>query len=300
MPKTIRSPPNRDQKTTMSDTDLTKIDHDNTSPITQRTKRRRGSPANKEHSEDIKNMMSSWQEKQNRILNKLVSDVAEIKLQNSQIQESNKEIEKALEFISCKYEDMREKIEILESERKTHMAQIAYLDTKVEDLQRVIKKSSIEIRNLPKEKIFNNKKEMCNIVQSTCKLLNVTVAESDIKDVILLKGKGNNNTIVTEFTRNILKDDIIRNARIYNRQNPNKRLSSGDIGLAGESKPIYVSEALTNRSRTLFSLARNVAKSEQYKFCWTSNGKVYIRKTQESSHIEIKDELQLSSIKNVI
>ncbi|XP_059045659.1 uncharacterized protein LOC131841358 [Achroia grisella] len=302
MPKVIRSPPVSEIQHTMSDSDVASIKKDNPAPVFQmhRSKRRRGSPEDKYPSDDIKNMMSEWKESQNTILNKLVADVAVIKLQNSEIKESNKDIEKSLEFISYQYEDMRKKVELLENERKCHITQIAVLENKVEEMQRTLKSSSIEIRNLPILKMKKTKEELCNIVQNTCRAINAGVSNKDIKDVVVLNERGDKSTIVAEFTTSVLKYDVIRSAKEYNKKNPSNRLNTTHIGLDGQISAIYISESLTRKARRLFYLARDVAKSENYKYCWSNNGKIYLRKSEDSRHIEIKDETQLTELKSVL
>ncbi|XP_059054943.1 uncharacterized protein LOC131848986 [Achroia grisella] len=286
MPKVIRSPPVSEIQHTMSDSDVVSIKKNNPAPVFQmhRSKRRRGSPEDKYPSDDIKNMMSEWKESQNTILNKLVADVAVIKLQNSEIKESNKDIEKSLEFISYQYEDMRRKVELLENERKCHITQIAVLKNKVEEMQRTLKSSSIEIRNLLILKIA----------------INASVSNKDIKDVVVLNERGDKSTIVAEFTTSVLKYDVIRSAKEYNKKNPSNRLNTTHIGLDGQISAIYISESLTRKARRLFYLARDVAKSENCKYCWSNNGKIYLRKSEDSRHIEIKDETQLTELKSVL
>ncbi|CAG9122369.1 unnamed protein product [Plutella xylostella] len=85
-------------------------------------------------------------------------------------------------------------------------------------------------------------------------------------------------------------------AKAHNKQHSDRRLCAADIGYKGLNTPVYISEALTNKVRRLFFLARDFAKNQGYKFCWTSNGRVFLRKTPDSTHIEIKEESQLMSM----
>ncbi|CAK1599750.1 unnamed protein product [Parnassius mnemosyne] len=234
MSKLIRSPPGRSMQHTLSDSDVSSIVPTPATPsyISKRNKRQRESSDEQLSSfkDEIRNMLDEWKNTQKSLINKLVSDIAEIKQQNIQIQRSNKEIEKALDFLNNQYEDMK-------------------------------------------------KKEPTN------------------KDVFRLNSKTGKTTIVTEFTSVIVKNSVIQAAKTFNKQHPDQRLNSAMIGFKEQVRPIYVSEALTNKGRRLFFLARSYAKTEGYKFCWTSHGKVYLRKTAESPHIEVKDETQLLDLK---
>lgn len=148
-----RSPPGQGLQQTSSDSDVTKLisSADIMPYVSQRHKRPREASEEKlsEFKDEIKNMLEEWKCSQNSLLNKLVSELAEIKRQNTQIKKSNEDIEKALDFMNAHYEDLNKKIAVLEKERKDNQIYIAELESKVEDLHRNSKASVIEIRNVP-------------------------------------------------------------------------------------------------------------------------------------------------------
>ncbi|VVC89510.1 unnamed protein product, partial [Leptidea sinapis] len=124
---------------------------------------------------------------------------------------------------------------------------------------------------------YENKDELSSIVIKTCKALNVDIEKRELKDIYVIRGKGGNNTIMTEFTSNIVKHNVIKDVKLYNKQHPNSsRLNTSVIGLD----------------------ARDLAKTEEFKYCWVSNGKIFLRKTDQSQHIEIKNEFQLISLRS--
>ncbi|KOB51939.1 Uncharacterized protein OBRU01_26845, partial [Operophtera brumata] len=53
----------------------------------------------------------------------------------------------------------------------------------------------------------------------------------------------------------------------YNQHHINDRLNTAAIGLQGKKNPIYVSDFLTPKARRLYFLARDVARSNGYRFC---------------------------------
>ncbi|KAL4710608.1 hypothetical protein ACJJTC_003244 [Scirpophaga incertulas] len=65
-----------------------------------------------------------------------------------------------------------------------------------------------------------------------------------------------------------------------------------------EETPIFVSEHLTGKAARLYFLARDLAKNKLYKFCWTSLGRVYVRKNEEkdSPYIQITSEHQIQDL----
>ncbi|CAG5014247.1 unnamed protein product [Parnassius apollo] len=191
------------------------------------------------------------------------------------------------------------RVETLERERKEQLLYISSLEAKLEDMQRLLKSTTVEIRNVPCSTRNDNKLELTNIVQNTCKVLAVDFQPSDVKDVFRIKGKSGTSTLVVDFLRTKTKQELIKSAKLYNKTHPNERLNSTLIGLGGPSIPLYLSEGLTHKGRRLLYLARDFASTAKFKYCWTSNGKVFLRKTDESPHIEIKCETDLVKLKNM-
>lgn len=64
----------------------------------------------------------------------------------------------------------------------------------------------------------------------------------------------------------------------------------------GDRRPIYVAEYLPPSSRRLFFAAREFAKLKEFKFCWTNNGNVFLRKNEGDKQILIKTEQTLREL----
>ncbi|KAL4718573.1 hypothetical protein ACJJTC_002772, partial [Scirpophaga incertulas] len=66
-----------------------------------------------------------------------------------------------------------------------------------------------------------------------------------------------------------------------------------------EDTPIFISEHLTRYASRLYFLARGLAKSKEYKYCWTAYGKIYVRKSDNSPIINITNEAQVQHLYNL-
>lgn len=297
MPKVLRSPPKGDSQITLPDSDTGSTE--TTEPFcgAQRHKKRRGSPVQQLSADELKRLLLEWKESQTKTLDKLASDISEIKNQNLRISETNTEIEKSLEFLHSNFSSLQEKVQILENERKDNLLRITTLESKIEDMERSMISGTVEIRSVPLKDNKIDKAQLTDIVLNTCKAINVDIQKNDINDVFVLKSKAECKTIITEFKSKNTKHEIINKAKTYNKNNPNNKLNTTTIGLDNHSKPIYVSEALTPKGRRLFFLARDTAKIAHFKYCWTKNGRIYMRKTDETQYIEVKDEVQLNNLK---
>ncbi|CAH3172726.1 unnamed protein product, partial [Porites lobata] len=61
-----------------------------------------------------------------------------------------------------------------------------------------------------------------------------------------------------------------------------KDLTTRDLGYSEKNK-IYLAESLTERNRMLFKDCLKVKKDMEFKFIWTLNGKIFMRKDKDSA-----------------
>lgn len=230
---------------------------------------------------------------------KLETDARLTKIEDSlkQIEKSNQEIDRSISFINKQYEDVKLKSERLERECKEHWAHIMSLEEKIEEMQRISNINFLELRNLPK--IQNESKgDMDRYLNTLLKTINANVSNSCIKDAFRLPGKkGNHPSILIEFCNNSSKNNVLQAVKIYNQSNVVK-LNSASLGAVG-SNPVYLTEHLTANARKLHFISRNHIKNNQLKYCWTSNGKVLVKKGELEPTVHIKTEEQLEKLLNV-
>ncbi|CAG4941246.1 unnamed protein product [Parnassius apollo] len=157
----------------------------------------------------IKDIILSNQSKENK-LSSLENTLKEIKDQNV-------DIFKSLEFISSKYGEMREKMEILEADRKASLNCIRTLEDRIDGLERKARSCSIEMRN-----VTQNQPELKwylqNIVRKDCTELNVSVEDREIRDIFRLKSKSKASTpnpIIVEFANVNIKEEILTSMKKY-------------------------------------------------------------------------------------
>lgn len=284
------------------------FDNVNTAPRTKPLRPK--SPPNKLTSDfeefkiEIRNLLKEQQEyltktatEQSTQLKLLISEIAELKSQNNSLQKSFTEIDKAVSFINKQYEDISKQIELLEKEKRSYRDSIQYLETKLQDLQQLSRSSTIEIRNVP-----NTEKEstadLTTIIGKLGTTINMPVDKTLVRDIYRLPGKpGTVRPIVVEFTNVETKNQMISSVRKFNKDHPNEdRLSTVSIGLTGDRRPIYVAECLPASTRKLFFMAREFSKRMEYKFCWTANGNIFIRKEEGAKHHLIKSEQSLTDL----
>ena len=245
---------------------------------------------------EMKNLFLEFKEGQEKKIERLCETVEEIKIQNTNIQST-------VSFLSQDYDDLRGKIEHLEaeleSERKNNAKCLQNLEEKIDRVERGVRSSCIEIRNIPTRK-SETKADLLKTVVNIGSTLNVSIQPFEVKDIFRIGTKNpDNKTIIVDFTSNLLKEKFIQVYKTYNRNNNNK-LTTEHLKINGPVKPVFVSENLTPKMKRLFFLARDFANTNDYRFCWIKNGRIFLRKEAGAQHLEIKDEsdiLKLNSDK---
>lgn len=260
--------------------------------VSQRNKRQREESISPSHfqsfKEEMKEFLTSLISEQKKELVEITKNVREIHLSNSNIEHS-------VSLLATQNEEFRKKIELLESQATKDREYISLLEEKVEDLQRVARKTSVELKNVPR-KNTETRDDLINLFLNLAKTVNIDISPRDIKDIFRLKSRNNkesNPPIIAEFGSTILKTDLLKKAKEFN-QKYKIKLQAKHLGLTvGEDTPIYISEQLTTKGARLFFLSRDLVKSRQYKYCWTAFGKIYVRKDESSKIIWIQNEAQV-------
>lgn len=231
----------------------------------------------------MKDMFKEFESQQNTKFEKLIESVLIIKDQNTEIQ-------KSMDFLSSKYDEVLEKVHGLEQKNKSYELKIESLESKIEQLERNSRSAMIELRNVPKQD-SENKLLLSNIVKKVGEVIQQPISTSDIQDVFRLKtSKETNNHIVVNFSTIEQKNGFIKQCRSFNKANRDSKLSTSHLNLSGPNKPIYVDESLTPLARRLSFLARQSVKDHGYHSTWSSYGKIFIRLTQNSPPVRIDSE----------
>ncbi|CAG4950735.1 unnamed protein product [Parnassius apollo] len=187
--------------------------------------------------------------------------------------------------MSDKYDSLLEKVRNLEEQNSAYYKRIQELEEKFE---RETHATKIELRNVPKE-THETKDDLLNILKKTGGVLGSTLQQSDVKNIYRINTKNEGNKpIIADFTSCLTKDKFISNLKKYNKTHANNKLNTKDISMDGPAKPIYISDNLPQKTRQLFAAGRDFAKKNNYVFCWTSVGRVYLKKSEQSKPILIK------------
>lgn len=233
-----------------------------------------------------------------KLLAPQVEELKKITITQVKIAQTNANIENSIAFLAAKNEELEAKVKELEKRAKTDKEHIIMLEEKFEDLQRGYRKTTIELKNVPKNP-KETKDHLMGMVTTLSKNIMCNIKRDDIRDIYRVQGKRDANTntpIIVELSSTVQKAELLLMCRAFNIKNKEK-LRTKHLGFTlNEEIPVYVSEQLTAKGARLFFVARDLAKTKGYKFCWTSYGRVYIRENESSPVILVKSEAQVQSL----
>lgn len=299
-----RTPPNttqakKTQPQSEADMRASTTDNDESSASTNvvhRSKRKRQECSCEEICNTFKNelcsMFKELKEEQKGNFDALRKTMEDIKIQNTQLRES-------VEFISAKYDDLLLKINRFELENSENGKYIRTLEEKIENLEKQSRSATIELRNFPRND-KETKEDLINIVSKLGKVVDESISASEIKDVFRYNNVSkNNNIIIIELHSVIKKEKVLRSVAQFNKNHKNNKLNTTHFGIGINKLPIFVSENLTPKTKRLYFLARDFATTHKYKYCWSSYGKIYLRKEDNGRRIRINSEEDLLKIESV-
>lgn len=272
---------------TVENTDRCTMQHCESAPdlpslmlnITERKKRKHDGE-NSNITSCMSNLFASFSQEQEKRFHELKNTIISLK-------EQNEDLQRSVDMMSNKYDEFLTRITTLELESKQDKQIISFLEEKIERMEQKSRNAGIEIRNIPKTH-EETKGNLSNIVKNIGKVLKMDLVDADIRDVYRIKSKDMSNPIILELSSVITKEKIINGVKSFNKsKSKDEKLNTAHLNYANPSKPIYISETLSQGTQKLFYLARKFSKTHNYKFCWTSRGAVYLRKSESSSQIKI-------------
>ncbi|CAG5013197.1 unnamed protein product [Parnassius apollo] len=152
--------------------------------VTIRSKRLREEECMTDFMGGMMNLLREFKNEQNRKFDALRDSISGIQVQQKEklnyLQQITDEIRKQNDAIDLENNELKEKVQKIES-----TAYIRTLENKIEVMERQVRCSSIEIRNVPVMK-SESKEDLLNIVLSISTALNVKASASDNSGLVKL------------------------------------------------------------------------------------------------------------------
>ena len=236
----------------------------------------------------IKDAINSWKGEYLKMIADLKNELSDVK--NSQ------------EFISAKYDELKvdydKQIETnkkLENELKTLKNQIAENNkqtnkeaVKLDSLEQYGRRLNLEIAGIP----FTEGENTNAIVTEVAELLDVKITDKDISTSHRLRSRNDYRPplIIARFISRDVRNEL------YSKRKLTQGINLDQLSVKRISE-LYINENLTPFRKRLFWKAKQDAIKADYKFFWTVNGNIFVRKTENSKPLLITTEQDLNLMK---
>ncbi|XP_045451021.1 uncharacterized protein LOC123659904 [Melitaea cinxia] len=215
-------------------------------------------------------------------------------------------INTSIEFLEQKYEDVRQELSLkseaimnLERENKTLRADVSDLQSRLSLMELQSRACNVEVQCVPE---FKNE----NLVAMLGQVASVIKCDIDNKDVIsctrvmkLNKDSPRPRSILVKFSSPRVRDTFLAASIDFNKKAKTNldKLNTSHLGIGGDKKPVYICEHLTPAVKALHAEARLCSKKLGYRFVWVKNGRIFMRKSDKSDYIYIRNSEVLKGLK---
>ncbi|CAB0002782.1 unnamed protein product [Nesidiocoris tenuis] len=208
------------------------------------------------------------------------------------------EFERSLNFVSAKFDETSAKLDTLtgtinslskdndelKKENQFLKGEVWNLKRSVNELQQDKFKNSVEITGIPEVRNEN----LLSILTEIGLKLNAPVEAKDITSTYRIPSsqRDKSRRIAVNFVDMNTKKMWIEAIKKH------KDFSAKDVhnSFSNASTRIYINDQLTPDNRRLFWMSRRFAAEYQFKFCWTTEGRILLKKDEGSPTIRIRDE----------
>lgn len=233
------------------------------------------------------------------VLSEVKAEMKNVDRSNNNIKAELKSVAASMGFINTSFEEFKQEIVNLRQELSEVQKQSLICQTENKRLDKELKETRRQLTELKQYSRRNNlelKGIPCTenevLGESMHKIetfLNVDLVDGDIDAIhrVRTKGDGPANVIV-RFNSRRKRDMILQAAR-------KKRPTTAMLG-AEKAQPLYVNEHLCPEYKALLAKAIQMKREQKWKFAWVSDGKVLMRKTDNSRVISLTSEEDLAQI----
>lgn len=188
-------------------------------------------------------------------------------------------------------------IERIKNENESLKNDLLSISTRCIQLDQLMRSSNLELQCVPEHKTEN----IVTVVKQLGKVVACPINDTDISYCSRIAKKDPRSprprAILVTLSSPRLRDTLLAATVKYNKQHPNEKLNSSHLGLSENKKSaIYVTENLSPENKSLHAAARLKAKELNYKHVWVRSGRIYMRKTDTSEYIYVRNAAILNKL----
>lgn len=201
------------------------------------------------------------------------------------------ELQTSVSFISNQYDDMKKQLDThlelvnkLKQENQTLQCAVTNLQNKVNLMEQHARANNVEIQCVPESKNEN----IINVIKQLSKSVGFNIKDNEIAHCTRIAKINPKTTrprsIIVQLSAPMIRDQLLAAVIKFNKSNPSNKLNTSHLGIAGNKVPVYVCEHLSASNKSLHAAARQKAKELNYKHIWVRNGRIFMRKTDNSDY----------------
>lgn len=213
---------------------------------------------------------------------------------NEDLKKLIENIQVSVDFLSEKFDELQEENRKLKNMLKENIKKNNILEERVKSLEQIMEKTE-------REKLKNNiiligvakqrkNENVTEIVNKVFKNINTKIEPNEIIEAYRKDEENNKSPIIVKLASNEIK------SKILNARKQIGSITTKECQLTGEENEIFINEQLTQLKNNLFYKARELKKEYKYKFLWTRDGNIYIRKSETSTKLKINTTSDLDKI----
>lgn len=163
--------------------------------------------------------------------------------------------------------------------------QVSEMRQEIIQLKQYSRRNNLEIKGVPP----TAEESLPQIMLTLADCLKTDLSVKDIDAIHRVPTKDKNKpNIVVKFISRERRDQFMLKAK-------KQRLTTSVLGL-GSSEPIYVNDHLCTENKVLLGKAIQAKRDKNWKFAWVTEGKILMRKTENSRVLRIMSEEDLEKV----
>ncbi|KAL4706791.1 hypothetical protein ACJJTC_018172 [Scirpophaga incertulas] len=217
----------------------------------------------------------------------------EIKLSNELV--ALRDIRNSMEFLSADYDRVKTELSDLQEKLSSTTKEYSALTNKMTDvsdrlnlLEQHARETNIEIGGVPENKSEN----LLSFMRQLCKVVSVPLSETDILTGTrvrkITEDSARPRSIIIKLQSIRKRDEILAAVSAFNKKNQNDKLNTSQLGYGEKKSPVYVSEHLSPYNKKLHATTRKAARDKCYKYVWIRNGRIFVRKDDQTPAKQIR------------
>ena len=212
----------------------------------------------------------------------------------------DKETQKSLEYLSNEYDDQKRFNTSTNQQISRLSTRLTELATKVDSLSIAIDEAqqysyayNIKLMGVPELKSKESAIEISQLCEKIFKAMgvNASLQDIDIAHRVATRNPNSNQAkpIICKFLRRLTRQEVMMKKREI------RNIDPVSVGLPLETslKNAAIYDHLTPRLQQLFVHAKKVKEDKGFRFCWTKNSVIYLRKSEDSQPIKIQKQSDL-------